>query len=211
MSFLESSAEHETRYWCICLLASMEVAGFVPAPRERIHSLFFLTNALAPAYGDAPQIGVVMNHPRGPYYPEVDWHLSRLSLQGAVAVSNLRFYKDTDGAWQSSNFRITSRGASQVGVLQTVSLWSRRFQFLSDVCSGLARIDTKRVNSAVRSDDTYSRPGARNHDMHAFGQAESNYTIRRLSRLRDAAPAGLAFSRQDLIRTYATLLNLQVS
>jgi hypothetical protein len=211
MSQVSPQSNLETRYWCVSLLAAMEVAGFVPAKRARIHALFFLTNALAPAYGDSPQIGMVMNHPRGPYYPEVDWHLARLSVQMVLKVSNLRFYRDAHGPWASSDFRITEHGAAQIAVLKAITLWQKRIEFLSDVTRGLARLDNECIDPAVRADDTYERPGAKYRDVYAFGIGESNYTIRRLSRLRAAAPHGLPFSRQDLIRTYARLLNLQAS
>jgi hypothetical protein len=210
------SAEHVDdrlvlRYWCLCLLAALESGGLAPIRKEGLHGLFFLTNAMAPSYEDKSLVELVMYYPRGPYFPELDGHLSRLSAQNFIKVTDLKFFRDKIGSWVAANYRISQRGASCVAELADIPIWERRLAYLSDVAYGMARISDDRVDTAIRADDTYGRPGAADRDVYRFAGREANYTIRRLSKLAAEVPRGLRHSRQDLVRTYATLLDLRTA
>lgn len=206
-----NSSQLEVRYWSLCLLAAAESAGLCPITKERFHSYFFLANALAPTYGELGVVGVVMKLARGPYYPELDWHLTRLCIQGFAAAKEFKITKDKLGAWTHADFTLTKSGAGFVTALKNFPNWKQRFDFFTDVATGLARLLERRIDTAIQSDDTYARPGITNHQVTRFFDAESNYSIQSIDRLREVVPEDLNYSRQDLLRTYAKLLDLKAA
>lgn len=207
-----STPDLEVRYWALCLLAALEGAGLCPADKDQFHGHFFLANALAPTYGEQGVVGMVMKLARGPYYPELDWHLTRLSIQGFVTTSKFRVKVDKQGAWTHAALSLSDSGAVLVTGMRRLSMWEHRFQFFTDMAMGLARLrDDKRMSAAVRTDDTYDRPGLSNRAVTRFVDPESNRSVQTMARLRAAVPAGLQYSKQDLLRTYAKLLDLKAA
>lgn len=208
---MSDSWHAEYRFWALSVVAAAEGAGLSPIRNDLLHSLFFLSSALAPSYGETPMVGLVMKYRRGPYYPELDWHLARLSVQGFLSVSDYRVESDKAGSYVYAKYAMTKSGAAFVTKLLDIEIWSKRFSFFRDITSGFARLSHERIGMAMTKDDTYASPGIAERDITRFFEPETNRTVQRLSSLNDALPKGIGRSNQDLLRAYAALLNLRAA
>lgn len=208
---MTSSWPAEYRYWVLTLIAAAEGCGLTPIRSESLHGLFFLSSALAPSYDENPLVGLVMKYRRGPYYPELDWHLTRLSVQRLLSITDYQIKRDRNGYYTRAKYAITKSGAAFVSNLLEIQIWEKRFQYFWDVASGFARLADEQIDAAVEQDDTYDAPGTTYDDVSRFLEPQTNRTIQRISNLSEALPKGVRHSNQDLLRAYAALLNLRAA
>ena len=87
---MTARANLRTRVWLLILLDGAERAGLTPMSKERFHRLVYLANSLAPIYDLPPPDRKILKYKHGPFYPDVQWDLDRLAVQGLVEILKIK-------------------------------------------------------------------------------------------------------------------------
>lgn len=139
------------RMWLLSLMDAAERAGVAPLSVERLHRLVYLANAMAPVYDLLTPDGYILKYKRGPFFPEVQWDIDRLSVQGLTAVSNLRRTKDDQGWWFEAHYSLTRKGMAAIDQALLLGEVERKAAFLREVVRAFSAI--------LRSEDRDQPPG----------------------------------------------------
>lgn len=128
------------RMWLLSLLDAAERTGIAPLSVERLHRLVYLANAMAPVYDLLTPDGYILKFKRGPFFPEVQWDIDRLSVQGLAAVSGLKRMKDDQGWWFEANYSLTRMGMAAVDHALLLGEARHKASFLREVVRAFAAI-----------------------------------------------------------------------
>ena len=143
------------RSWVLLLLDAISQVGLSPISKLRFHRLAYYTNCLARLYGLPSADERIVKFVRGPFYPDLQWHLDRLAAIGLARVSAVRHFTDDSGPWMDANYAIARNG---VGVVQTLVQLTNQLalaNFLLEVSKAYAAQDDADLNDMLLSDVTY--------------------------------------------------------
>lgn len=140
------------RMWLLSLLDAAERTGIAPLSVERLHRLVYLANAMAPVYDLLTPDGYILKFKRGPFFPEVQWDIDRLSVQGLAAVSGLKRMKDDQGWWFEANYSLTRTGMAAVDHALLLGEARHKASFLREVVRAFAAILRDEANDEPPGD-----------------------------------------------------------
>lgn len=168
------------RMWLLTLLEASDQVGIGPLSVERLHRLVYLANAMAPVYDLLTPDGYILKYKRGPFFPEVQWDIDRLSVQGLVRAANLARQSDKLGWWFSADYSLTPTGRAAVDFAMSLEEVTRNSAFLREVVRAFAamlrfeRLDREQADATLLEDVGYSR--ADEQGPVDFRSAEKNLT-----------------------------------
>lgn len=168
------------RMWLLTLLEASDQVGIAPLSVERLHRLVYLANAMAPVYDLLTPDGYILKYKRGPFFPEVQWDIDRLSVQGLVRAANLARESDTLGWWFSADYSLTLNGRAAVDFAMGLEEVTRNSAFLREVVRAFAMmlraesLDRSQADATLLEDVGYSR--ADEEGPVDFRNAQSNLT-----------------------------------
>lgn len=151
------------RMWLLVLLDGAERIGVAPLSVERLHRLVYLANAMAPIYDLLTPDGYLLKYKRGPFFPEVQWDIDRLCVQGLGRADNLQTKHDELGWWFDAGYSLTRQGMAAVDYAMQLEEIGRKAAFLREVVrafAGLLREEERTPDQAdaiLLQDIAYSR------------------------------------------------------
>src|SRR5258708_3989440 len=95
------------RVWLLLLPDGAERVGLIPISKLRLHRLAYLANALSPLYDLPVPDGQIVKYKRGPYYPDLQWDIDRLAVQGSIRIYVIRHARDKFGWWLDADYGLT--------------------------------------------------------------------------------------------------------
>lgn len=154
------------RMWLLTLLDGAERTGIAPLSVQRLHRLVYLANAMAPVYELLTPDGYVLKFKRGPFFPEVQWDIDRLSVQGLAAVSGTSRRRDDLGWWFEAEYSLAQPGMAAVDHAMHLEEVGQKAAFLREVARAFAALlrqealADKDADEALLSDVTFIRADA---------------------------------------------------
>jgi len=147
------------RVWLLLLLDGVERVGLVPLSKLRLHRLAYLANALSPVYDLPVPDGQLVKYKRGPYYPDLQWDVDRIAVQGLIRIYSIRHKRDEFGWWLDADYGLTKMGLAVVSQAVSLEDVSRVHSYLCEAASAFARFsDDHARDDAPLEDATFDNP-----------------------------------------------------
>lgn len=199
------------RIWLLMLMAATGRTGIPKVDKTKLHSLLFLSNCLAPIYRTHRPDHLVMKYVRGPYYPEAQWDIDRMTVQGYINVDELKTSVDKIGPWTSAQYSISRSGFELVQDVIAISTVSPVWEFMKDLGAAFASVEREVQNRSVLKDVTYDQPGISERAVISFKDDIRNYSVKAANTFVDLSPEMLKPGRQDRLRMYLRYLELRAA
>ena len=197
--------EH-VRAWLLILIGASSTAGLTPLSDQLFHRMVFLSNSLANLYETQPPAELVLKQDRGPYYPQAEFELERLVVQGLVGMTGMRWTEGADRQMEA-RFSLSPAGLACVRYLVSTSGWCAGVQsFLNDLSAAVAHVHEGNEVSAADRDLTYSQPGIQDRTVISFRSWEERLSQRATEEIANLSPPGCEPSRQHQLRLYLKYL-----
>jgi hypothetical protein len=210
-SLLDTFAHVRRRAWLLMLLESAERSGIVPIESMRLHRLVFLANCLAPVYDLPAADGKILKYQRGPFYPELQWDIDRLVVQGLVVMLDLNHVVDDFGPWFTANYTLSVQGIDAVRIIVSTPNGARVYGYLAEVAAAFATLPETARQDAALEDATYSNPFIREGSLIDFGEWQrENFSEAAAHAFNAALPDNVRLTRRDELHLYFRYLDRMV-
>ena len=190
------------RTWVLLALDACDRAGLSPVSKVRFHRLIFLSNCLAEIFGTSPPAKRIVKYKRGPYYPDVQWQLDRLTAMGLIDISDLSVEADSHGPWMEGNYRIASGGIEVVRKVKNSPLGESTATYIDELVFAFARLSTRNVDQVALKELNYAAPGIALGALISFETAKSNLALRKTDEFERQAPDVLATRCREQVQLY---------
>ena len=195
-------AQVQARVWVLVAIDACDRAGLLPIGKTRLHRMFFLSNFLAELYQATPPAKRVLKYKRGPFYPDVQWQLDRLSAMGLVRVSNLLVAKDDHGPWMEADYSITSAGIETINIIRDTPLGKSTGIYVDELVFAFGRLGERRLDDIALSELNYAAPGVADGALITFDDRDSNLALRKTSDFERVAPEALRNRIREKLQLY---------
>lgn len=202
----QEPSKHTVRIWLLMLLAASGRTGLPSVEKSKLHSLLFLSNCLAPIYNSHGPNHLVMKYARGPFYPNAQWDIDRLVVQGYIDVHSVRHIVDADGHWTTAEYSISKQGFELVQTVVKLSTVEPIWEFMKDLGAAFSNLKIETRERSVLKDVTYDQPGMSERAVINFSDEMRNYSVRAANTFVELAPHMLKPGRQDRLRMYLKYL-----
>lgn len=197
-----NTAQVHARVWVLIALDACDRAGLLPIGKTRLHRMVFLSNCLAELYQATPPAKRVLKYKRGPFYPDVQWQLDRLSAMGLVRVANLLIAKDHHGPWMDADYSITLAGIETTKTIRETPVGKSTGQYIDEIVFAFARISGRRLDEVALNELNYAAPGVAEGALITFENQLSNLAIQKAHEFERQAPDALAKRAREQIQLY---------
>ena len=193
------------------LVDNLAKSGFIPADSTTIHRVLFFSNCLSPIYSEHAPSHYVMKHRRGPYYPQAQWDLDRLSAMGLLSLSDLRLESDRGGIWSISNYSMSESGAILVRDLKQFRRWASANEFLEDLSAAYSSLADEHTIAIEKKDPTYAKTGNSMGDVIDFSDWTDNYSARVTAAFTNITPRLEGLHGKHTLRMFMKYLERQAA
>lgn len=153
-SFVDSRRRHIV---LVGLMDAMDWAGIRPVSPAHLNALWYLANALAPAWRLAPFDAAVLKTERQPYFPILQRDVDALVGMGMLQVVGLEM--DPQRSRIQGRFALNRSFADPVlAVMRTVPEETDLLEFLAEVVQALNRLTDVEQRTGLVADATYADP-----------------------------------------------------
>lgn len=197
------------RVWVLCLLDAAEQAGLTPISSEHFHRLAFLANCLSPAYELEPIDGKIYKYRSGPLYPDVQWDLDRMAVQGLSHVQGIRQLRTPTGVTLFvANYSMLAKGIHTLASLVKAPQARRQYQFLLEVAAAFGSLHGDSQETAALNDATYNDPDIATGDIIDFAEWQNrNFSVKTTESFDKLVPYNLPLGKQDRLYLYFRYLD----
>jgi hypothetical protein len=164
--------------------------------------MIFLSNCLAELYQTTPPAKRVLKYKRGPFYPDVQWQLDRLSAMGLVNISNLLVAKDEHGPWMEADYSITVAGIHTTNIIRETPLGKSTGLYVDELVFAFGRLGERRLDDVALSELNYSTPGVAEGALISFEDINSNLALLKTNDFERAAPEALRNRIREKLQLY---------
>jgi hypothetical protein len=190
------------RTWVLLAIDACDRAGLVPISKIRFHRMIFLSNCLAEIFQASPPVKRVLKYKRGPFYPDVQWQLDRLTAMGLINISDLLIEKDDHGPWMEANYLIARSGIDVVEKIKTTPLGHSTSAYIDELVFAFARLSERNVDQVALNELNYVAPGIAVGALISFEDAKSNIALRKTEEFERLAPEILVTRFREQIQLY---------
>ncbi|MEJ5207696.1 hypothetical protein [Denitratimonas sp. CY0512] len=153
-SFVDSRRRHIV---LVGLFDALDWAGIRPVAPAQLNALWYLANALAPAWRLAPFDAAVLKTERPPYFPMLQRDLDALVGMGMLDVAGLEM--DAQRSRMEGRFALNRSFADPVlAIMRTVQEEADLLEFLGEVVQALNRLTDAEQRTGLVEDATYADP-----------------------------------------------------
>jgi len=202
-----SNDDLRRRAWALFILDNSMRMGLIPLSKIRFHRITYFCNCLSGLFQVLPLDTTVVKYVRGPYYPEMQWHLDRLVGAGLATIKDLRYPMDPHGTWMDANYQITKSGALAAEALRKVDDFYSINKFISDIIYSYSAQEEKFLDSLAIFDSTYGNAQKEEGIVIDFSEAIENLSVREADSFEKFAQNPNTLSPQD--RTFLYMGYLQ--
>lgn len=190
------------RTWVLLALDSCDRAGLIPISKVRFHRLIFLSNCLAEILKEIPPAKRVLKYKRGPYYPDVQWQLDRLTAMGLTEIRDLVVVPDSHGPWMEANYLIRKSGIEVVKRVKETPLGHSTAAYIDELVFAFARLNARNIDQIALRELNYAAPGIAIGALISFEDAASNLALRKTEEFERLAPDILRTRYREQIQLY---------
>lgn len=190
------------RAWVLGILSLSNRAGMQPISKQRLHSLIFLANCLAPIYDERGIDTRVIRHTQGPFYPDAQWDLDRLVGDGLATVENVAYVPSADHWWMQADYRVTPRGEALYAVCSELPDIRRSYEFLVELVNAFASIERGSMDAVALEDVIYRTPGQVNWAALVFDDVSENDSVRTAEAFSELIGDSFQLSAKERLNLY---------
>lgn len=195
-------ADPRARSWVLLLLDAVSQVGLSPMSKLRFHRLTYYTNCLARLYGLGSADERIVKFVRGPFYPDLQWHLDRLAATGLARVSEVRHFVDDSGPWMDAKYAISRNGVDVVKTLLRLTSQLALANFLLEVSKAYAAQDDADLNDLLLSDVTYDDGRSGLGTVIDFSAARDNLSVQVAESFAELVRQPRMLTLEDRIHLY---------
>lgn len=197
------------RVWLLTLCDSAERAGLAPIRSDILHELAFFADSLAPVYDLPVPDGKILKFKRGPFYPDLQWHIDRLAVSSLLEISNVNRHRDDLGWWVTAHYEITSLGIRLINrATDALPHLGRNAAFLVEVATAFASLHPAGRRSAALVDANFGNPHAHLESIIDYGEWESrNYSVATTLFFDEVVPPGIKLRSHERLHLYFRYLD----
>jgi hypothetical protein len=202
-----TKGDFRVRAWVLLLLDAVSRTGLSPISKLRYHRLAFLTNCLSSIYRVRAADERIVKHPRGPYYPTLQWHLDRLAGEGLASISRIRHFADSNGPWMDAYYAITRTGVGVVErlcLLESLSLLAR---FLLEIAKAYASQQDHVLDNVLLEDLTYDDLRRGHGAVIDFSRLQDNLSLQGAESFSALVREPRSMTTEDRIHLYLEYLD----
>lgn len=162
----------------LLLLDGAADAGLEPVPLPILHTLAYLSNALAPVWNLQPFDGKILKRRRSPFYPTLQWDVDHLVGKGIIKVHDIR-YNEYDGQWSiDASYSLNEPIASKIfKAIDDVAYEPKLKMFCSELAQAVAALPYDLLSEILGEDASYGDPTIEVSNVVNFGEGRSvNFT-----------------------------------
>lgn len=187
---LDIAYEHDElalrrRLRVLVLLEAAANAGLEPVPLLLLHTMAYLSNALAPIWNLDPFDGAVLKRRGGPYYPSLQWDVDRMVGSGLIKVEHVRYVQE-DKRWRvDANYCLNRAFVRPVmDTLKAVGFESELTAFCAALAQALSALPPDQIAMLLSQDAAYGNPAvdvsnvvnlAENHGVNFAANAAESF------------------------------------
>lgn len=154
-SFVDPRRRHAV---LVGLFDAVERSGARPVDSRLMHTLWYLSNALAPAWGLPPFDSAVLKTEGQPYFPSLQLDIDSLVGMGMLVVAEIRTVDEEQR--MQGRFVLNRQFADRVlAVMREIPEDRDLLEFLDDVVQAANRLSGGEQVVALTEDATYGDPG----------------------------------------------------
>jgi hypothetical protein len=202
------------RAWQLLLLDAAERAAITPLPSERLHRLAYLANCLAPVYDLPAEDGKILKYRRGPFYPDLQWDIDRVSVMGLVSRENAQVVQDAAGWWFAADYSLTATGVAATCAIMESPRQRRIHDFMMELMAAYSSLPDAERERAALADVTFADPAYKNDVMIDFGEwsstSERNRSVATALAFDQYAPSTAVLHPRDRLHLYLQFLGREL-
>jgi hypothetical protein len=192
--------ELRARVWVLFAIDACDRAGLTPIPKQRFHTLVFLSNCLARLFSTTPPSERILHYKRGPYYPDVQWQLDRLVAMGCVRPTDLSLEPDRFGPWLTATYDITPGGTSIVEQCRLTPLGSAVGSYVDELVFAFSRLNLREVDDIGLRELNWAASDL--GDLISFGTSEDNLAVQKAAEFERLVPELLTRRFREQLQLY---------
>ena len=197
------TADLRRRIWLLLLLDGAERVGLVPLSKLRLHRLAYLANALSPIYDLPVPDGQLVKYKRGFYYPDLQWDVDRVAVQGLIRIYGLRHQRDEFGWWLDADYGLTQMGLAAVSHVVSLGDISRVHSYLCEAASAFSRLsDDYARDDAPLEDATFDNPNQGYDTLIDLSEIRRNLSVQTATSMSELSPGGSPILPRDQLHLY---------
>jgi hypothetical protein len=196
------------RVWVLCLVDAVEQAGLTPIRSDRLHRLAFLANCLSPTYGLDPLDGKIYKYRSGPLYPDIQWDLDRMAMQGLIQIADIAQIPVSGITLFAANYSMQQKGIEIVQEFARAPQICRRCAFLAEVAAAFGSLRGDNQEFAALKDATYDDPDMATGDLIDFAEwQDRNFSTKTANAFGQFVPGRLPLNNRDRLYLYFRYLD----
>jgi hypothetical protein len=200
-------SDRRARSWALLLFDAASRNGITPISKLRFHRLAYLANGMSRVFEIDAADERIVKHRRGPFYPDLQWHVDRLVGQFLISVAAVRHYQDDDGTWMDADYAL---GPCAVPVIESLCQLDSMTQlsiFLQEVARAYAAQEDSALDEIILKDVTYDYPGRATNAVINFRAERDNLSARTAESFSLLAPDPRALALHDKINLYVEYID----
>lgn len=197
--------------WLLMLLEAADQSGLAPLRVGDVHRLAFFANCLAPVYDMAPIDGEILKYRRGPFYPEVQWDLDRLTVQAFTNIHDVDYKVDEYGVWLWAQYEISEKAVRAVEHAREAPQAGRMYDFLRETAAAYASLQHGAQETAPFKDATFGDPHVLEQSLLDLGREASNFSVRTAESFDSLVPGAVRLQPRDRLHLYFRYLDRMVA
>lgn len=197
-----SRTDLQVRGWVLLLLDALAQVGLTPISKRRFHRLAYLANTLSPVYSLRPADERIVKYRRGPYYPDLQWHLDRLAGENFLNISNVVHESDEHGPWMEADYALNRNATAVLASLNRLTKTKAGGEFLLEVAAAYARQNDELLDDLSLEDLTYANEKYGMGAVINFRRYRDNLSARAAGTFKGFAQLPSAISFSDQIHLY---------
>jgi hypothetical protein len=195
-------SDQRTRAWTLLLIDAASRNGITPLSKLRFHRVAYLANGMSRVLGIRAADERIVKHRRGPFYPDLQWHLDRLAGQGLIRMRGVRHFSDPDGSWMDAEYSMLPRGVEVVETLCQLDERRQLAAFHLEIVRAFAAQDDDLLDEIALSDVTYADPKWATNAVINFSRRHDNLSAQLAESFANLAPDPRALTMHDKIVLY---------
>lgn len=197
-----SSRQILARSWVLLAMDACDRAGLTPLSKIRLHRLIFLSNCLADLFRTMPPSKRVLKYKRGPFYPDVQWHLDRLATMGLAGISNFAIEQDQFGPWMKAEYSITQLGIDAARKIRATPFGHSTSGYIDELTFSFATLNGRHLDQVALQELNYSAPGIAEGALITFEDSSTNLALKKTADFESFAPAILNSRLREKLLLY---------
>ncbi len=197
-----------SRVWVLLAIDACDRNGLLPISKLRFHRLIFLSNCLAELFQANPPLKRVIKYKRGPFYPDIQWQMDRLTAMGLIKVQNIKILDDGLGPWMKADYGLCPSGIGTVGQIKNTPLGNATAKYIDELVFAFARLDERRLDEIALNELNYVASGVAHGALITFEGVRSNLAIMKTDEFERMAPEFLTSRLREKAQLYLSYIQV---